>query len=72
MGRWVDRELTVIVTADHGEAFGRLRDFGFCGHPNRCHVDPLVKVPYERFEQRASADGGAESVEEKPSAPGYV
>ncbi|WP_436910743.1 hypothetical protein [Halosimplex marinum] len=72
VGRWVDRELTVVVTADHGETFGRLRDFGFCGHPNRCHVDPLVKVPYERFEQRAPAEGGAESVEEKLSALGYV
>jgi hypothetical protein len=72
VGQWVGRELTVVVTADHGETFGGFRDLGFCGHPNRCHIDPLIKVPYERFEQAAPVEGAADSVDEKLSALGYV
>lgn len=72
ISKWVDDDLTVILTADHGETFGSFRELGLCGHPNRCHIDPLVKVPYERFEQAPPVDTGAETVEEKLAALGYV
>lgn len=72
ISRWADDDLTVILTADHGETFGGLRELGLCGHPNRCHIDPLVKVPYERFKQAPPVDTGAETVEEKLAALGYT
>lgn len=69
---WVSDDLTVVLTADHGETFGRLRDLGFCGHPNRCHIASLIKVPYERFERPPPVENTPNSVEEKLSALGYV
>lgn len=69
---WVDREFDVVVTADHGEVFGRLGELKLYGHPNRCHIDPLVNVPYERFSPLAATDGAAESVEQKLQALGYA
>ena len=32
-----------VVTADHGNAFG---EFGLYGHPARCHIPPLITVPW--------------------------
>jgi hypothetical protein len=74
VGRWVDQDLTVVVTADHGETFGRLRDWKLYGHPSRVHVRPLVEVPWVVFEQAAPVSEGdtAESVSEKLEALGYV
>jgi len=69
--RWVADDHTVVVTADHGETFGRIQDWGFCGHPNRCHIDPLVKVPFEMFERPTDVKG-ATPVDEKLRALGYV
>ena len=72
VSRWVRDDHTVVVTADHGETFGRLREFGLCGHPYRCHIDPLVKVPYERFEGATPVEDAPEGVEAKLEALGYV
>lgn len=71
---WVADDLTVVVTADHGETFGRWRDWKLYGHPNRVHVGPLVDVPWVVFEQAAPATGddAAEGVAEKLEALGYV
>jgi hypothetical protein len=72
VSRWVDRDLTVIVTADHGETHGRVREFGFYGHPSACHIEPLIKVPFERFTRMAPVERGARDVTEKLAALGYV
>jgi hypothetical protein len=72
ISRWIQQDHTVILTADHGETFGRFRECGFYGHPSRCHISPLVKVPYERFEQAPPPETEAETVEEKLAALGYV
>ncbi|MFC7196169.1 hypothetical protein ACFQL4_18545 [Halosimplex aquaticum] len=74
IGEWVDRDLTVVVTADHGETFGRWRDWKLYGHPNRVHVRPLVEVPWIVFEQAppVEADDAADGVQEKLEALGYV
>ena len=74
IGRYVNRDLTVVVTADHGETFGRWRDWKLYGHPNRIHVRPLVEVPWIVFEQAApmTDDENPKSVQEKLEALGYV
>lgn len=72
ISQWVEENYTVIVTADHGETFGRTRDWWFCGHPNRCHIDPLVKVPFETFKSGSEPESGPKTVEEKLQALGYV
>lgn len=71
---WVEEDLTVVVTADHGETFGRWSDWKLYGHPNRVHVRPLVEVPWVVFEQPAPVgrEETAESVDEKLQALGYV
>jgi hypothetical protein len=74
VGRWVANDRTVVVTADHGETFGRPRDWTMYGHPNRVHIGPLVDVPWVVFEQAPPVDAGVEatSVTEKLEALGYV
>lgn len=69
---WVDRGWSVVVTADHGETFGRPGELGLYGHPNRCHIAPLVEVPFERFSRPETEDDVAASVEEKLRALGYA
>jgi len=74
VSEWVADDITVIVTADHGETFGRLRDWGMYGHPNKVHVGPLTKVPWIVFESAAPIDENesATGVQEKLEALGYV
>ncbi|MFB6298532.1 MAG: hypothetical protein ABEH56_08445 [Salinirussus sp.] len=74
VARWVSEDLTVVATADHGETFGRLRDWGLYGHPNRVHLRPLVEVPWVVFEQAplTGAERTAEGAREKLEALGYV
>lgn len=71
---WVEEDLTVVVTADHGETFGRWSDWKLYGHPNRVHVRSLVEVPWVVFEQATpvAEDEVARSVDEKLEALGYV
>ena len=35
-----------VVTADHGQAFGHLSEFGVVGHPSNLHIRPLIEVPW--------------------------
>lgn len=74
VGDWVADDLTVVVTADHGETFGRWRDWKLYGHPNRIHLGPLVEVPWIVFEQAdpIAEDEAASGVTEKLEALGYV
>ncbi|WP_135534894.1 hypothetical protein [Halostella pelagica] len=72
VGRWVSDGQTVVVTADHGELFGRYREFGLYVHPTRCYVPALVTVPFAVFKPRREVQNGAGSVEEKLRALGYA
>lgn len=69
---WVDDGHTVVVTADHGELFGRLREFGLYVHPIRCYVPALVRVPLVTFRPRHDVRRSAASAEEKLRALGYA
>lgn len=72
VGRWVADGYRVVVTADHGEMFGRARDYWLVEHPYGCHVTPLVKVPFSVFERGTIPDVTPETVEEKLEALGYA
>lgn len=72
VGEWVADDHTVVVTADHGETFGRIRDWRLYGHPNGCHVAPLVRVPFVTFEAGERPEHSPDSVEETLQALGYV
>lgn len=73
ISEWIKSDLTVVVTADHGEAFGRWRDWKLYGHPDHVHVRPLVEVPWVVFEQATPiTDNAAEGVQAKLEALGYV
>jgi hypothetical protein len=72
VGRWVCDGHTVVVTADHGEALGRLREFGLYAHPSGCHIQPLTEVPFEVFEPGENPHSTPETTEEKLAALGYV
>lgn len=72
ISKWVNDGHTVILTADHGEAHGRISDFGLYGHPSNCHIKPLIEVPYEKFEKPESVDGTEDTVTEKLAALGYM
>lgn len=72
VARWARRGATVVVTADHGETFGGLRDFWLVEHPARCYVPPLTRVPLAVFadgERRGASPG---TVEETLRALGYT
>lgn len=69
---WVNDGHTVILTADHGEAHGRISDFGLYGHPSNCLIKPLIEVPYEKFQQPESVGGTEDTVTEKLAALGYM
>ena len=68
---WLDAGYTTVVTADHGEVFGRARELRLYEHPCGCHVAPLVEVPWVEFRPRTATDA-AESVEGRLKALGYA
>lgn len=70
LSRWLDEGKTAVVTADHGETFGRLRDVGFYEHPCGCHIDPLTTVPW--VELAPTTATAADGVEERLEALGYA
>lgn len=71
LSQWVDQGHTIVVTADHGETFGRFREFGFYEHPCGCHVPPLVNVPWIELRppKKTQAD---KTVENRLRALGYA
>jgi hypothetical protein len=70
--RWYTASGTVVVTADHGETFGRLRDLKLYEHPCFCHVSPLATVPFVEFRPRMTSAGQTDSVQERLQALGYA
>ncbi len=69
---WARRGLTVVVTADHGETFGRARDWWLVEHPAGCHVPPLTRVPFAVFEDGVRRDARPETDDESLRALGYT
>jgi len=72
IGEWTADGLDVVVTADHGETFGRLREGGLYAHPTGCHIAPLVRVPFARFTPGTTPETVPSSTEEKLQALGYA
>lgn len=68
---WIERDRTVIVTADHGETFGRLRELGMYEHPCNCHLRSLVTVPWIEFFPSDEAQT-PDDVEDRLRALGYA
>ncbi|MCQ4334955.1 hypothetical protein KM295_16000 [Natronomonas sp. F2-12] len=68
---WINSEYRVIVTADHGEMFGLLREFGFYEHPCSCHLAPLINVPWIELTPREETQT-ADKVEDRLRALGYA
>lgn len=72
VARWARRGLTVVVTADHGETFGRMRDFWLVEHPSRCYVPPLTRVPFAVFADGERRGTAPETAEETLKSLGYT
>lgn len=72
LNRWDEESRTVIVTADHGETFGRLKELMFYEHPCRCHIPPLVHVPWIEVTQDTPAERTESTVEDRLKALGYA
>jgi hypothetical protein len=68
---WISDGHSIVITADHGETFGRLRDYGFYAHPSNCHIKPLTNVPFVRLEPPTRPTRVAEGTEQKLQALGY-
>ena len=69
---WLSAGREVVVTADHGETFGRAREGFMYAHPSKCHIQPLVRVPLVHLTPSQNAAHTPDSVEEKLQALGYV
>lgn len=69
---WVADGSSIVVTADHGETFGRLSDLGFYEHPCGCHVDPLTSVPWVEFRLPEGSDTDEDTVKARLRALGYT
>lgn len=70
VGRWVGEGETVVVTSDHGEVFGELRNAGLYNHPSRCFLPELVTVPLMVFDRESSV-GEPETPEQRLRRLGY-
>ncbi|WP_408957594.1 hypothetical protein [Natrinema sp. 74] len=71
VAQWARRGLTVVVTADHGEAFGRPRDWWLVEHPSGCHVPALTRVPVAVFDDGERRGATPETPDETLEALGY-
>ncbi len=72
VARWARAGATVVVTADHGETFGRARDCWLVEHPPGCHVPALTRVPLAVFADGERRGATPSSVEEGLRALGYA
>lgn len=72
VARWARAGLTVVVTADHGETFGRPRDFWLVEHPSGCYVPALTRVPFAVFADGERRGTTPETTEETRRALGYT
>jgi hypothetical protein len=69
---WLSEGHRVVVTTDHGEAFGTVRDGTMYEHPCNVNIRPLTRVPWVEFtppETRSETEG---SVEARLAALGYA
>lgn len=71
LAEWLDDGYTIIVTADHGETFGRIQEFGFYEHPCGCHIAQLVNVPWIELRPQHNQTG-SESIQDRLRALGYT
>lgn len=72
LGNWSERGNTVVVTADHGETFGRIREYGMYEHPCGCHIDSLVSVPWIEVHPDERDYNELATVEDRLQALGYA
>lgn len=70
--RWLNNSQSVVVTADHGETFGRLRERGFYEHPCGCHTKPLISVPWISLKPHLDQPITKDSVDARLKALGYA
>jgi hypothetical protein len=71
LSEWIHDGYRVIVTSDHGETFGRIREFGFYEHPCGCQIPPLVNVPWIELQPQINRTG-SETVKNRLRALGYA
>ncbi len=69
---WADQSLTTVITADHGETFGRLGELGFYEHPCRCNIPALTRVPWVQIEPNDNDNTSEPTVQNRLNALGYV
>lgn len=69
---WCAADGSIIVTADHGETFGRLRDLKLYEHPCSCHVSPVVTVPWVEFTSKTVSTDRDGTIQERLEALGYA
>jgi hypothetical protein len=70
--QWADQSLTTVITADHGETFGRLDELGFYEHPCRCNIPALTRVPWVQIEPDEGGEVTDSTVQNRLNALGYV
>lgn len=71
LDQWLDDSQTIIVTADHGELFGRFAELTLYEHPCRCHIRPLTTVPWIELRPQSTADQSG-TVDDRLKALGYA
>lgn len=69
---WVADGNTVVVTADHGEVFGRLGDATMYEHPCKVGIRPLTAVPWVEFELSRAQEADDGTVQDRLEALGYA
>lgn len=71
---WVAGGNHVVVTADHGEVFGRFTDATMYEHPCKVGIRPLTAVPWVEFApgESEAANVDDETVQDRLEALGYA
>jgi hypothetical protein len=69
---WVENSQSVVVTADHGETFGRIRDYRLYEHPCKCHLKPVVTVPWVSLTPQRDPSPDEGTVTDRLKALGYT
>lgn len=72
VNKWADKSFKTVITADHGEAFGRFRDLKFYEHPCRCHISTLTDVPWVEIGPEEVDSSQDDSVKNRLKALGYA
>lgn len=72
VNQWAEQSLTAVITADHGETFGRLRELGFYEHPCQCNIPALTRVPWVQIEPYEEDDALEPTVQNRLNALGYA